>query len=354
MDTKVRALATAALAIVLAASLFPGVPSGAGAATGDPFFSEYVEGPSGTFAKAIEIYNPGPAPIDLAASFFAVEVIRDGVNGFASIPLTGTVAAGDVFVLAHPSSVAAVLAQADQLDVRFDINGNDGVVLRRNTTYLDVIGQAFVDPGAAGWGQPPTSTTDSVLRRKPSVTSGDTNGDDTFDPASEWDGLANTDFSGLGVHAIDGPSSGGTVDADVTMAASAACLELSETSISFGTLGFGAEDQPASPSVTLTNCATASETLLASATDAVGLIAGWTLVDSSATCADTLGIDNYRLDLHSPELAAPVSLANLGKSVGNLTAGAATVHTAHIFTPCPGSSGDGETLTFQINYLATE
>ncbi len=350
----IQRVAPTFLAGLLAVSVLVGGPNVARAAGTELFFSEYAEGPTATFAKAVEIYNPTGLPINLAD--YVVEVYVNGSTTPTPIALSGTIAAGDVFVVAHPSSVAGVLAVADLQTATLNHNGNDMIVLRRTAgAIVDAIGQSAVDPGITGWGTPPLNTTDSVLRRMPSITAGDSDPSNAFDPAAEWDPFSNTDFSGLGSHAIDGGgSSGGTVSADVTLAAAAACLELSATAISFGTLGFGAEDQPATPDVTLTNCATTTSTLLASATDAVGPTASWTLVDSPATCADTLGIDNYRLNLQSADLTGPVSLGSTSKTVQSLAGGAATTHTAHIYTPCPGSSGDGEILTFQINYLATE
>jgi hypothetical protein len=318
-----------------------------------------VEGPSGTFAKAIEIYNPTAAPIDL--SVYNLMVFTNGSTTPSVVSLSGAapLVAGDVYVLANPSSVAAVLAVADQLSATLDFNGNDMVVLQRGDTgqFVDAIGQVGVDPGAGGWGQPPLNTTDSVLRRLPSIAAGDSDPQDAFDPGLEWEPVANTDFSGLGAHAIDGEgSSSGTVNADVTMAAAAACLELSTTSISFGTLGFDARDVAASPSITLTNCSTNVGTLLARGSDATGPTAAWTLVDDNSTCSDSLGIDRYRLNLSGPDVGG-VGIAPLGttnRTIQSLAAGGSSTHVATIWTPCAGSSGDGETLTFQINYLATE
>ena len=54
---------------------------------------------------------------------------------------------------------------------------------------LDSIGQVGVDPGTE-WGTGLTSTADNTLRRKATVTAGDPNGADAFDPAAEWDGFA--------------------------------------------------------------------------------------------------------------------------------------------------------------------
>jgi plastocyanin len=147
----------------------------------------------------------------------------------------------------------------------------------------------------------------------------------------------------------------GTVSADVTVPSSAACLELSVTSISFGTLPLGAEDQPATPSVIVTNCSGLAGTLLASGTNAVSAAPGasWSLVDSAATCADTLGTDSYHLSLASAE-ANPVALGTTNKQVQTLAAGASTTHVAHIDTACPGSSGAGEIMGMVITFLVTE
>jgi hypothetical protein len=148
-----------------------------------------------------------------------------------------------------------------------------------------------------------------------------------------------------------GGSDTGTVAAQVTVPAAAACLELSTNAIDFGTLALGAEDQPATPAVTVTNCSTASETILASGTDATASGAAWALVGGSATCADSLGLDAYRLGLQGS--AATVGLSTTNTSLGTLAAGATGSHTARIFTACPGSSGAGAVMGLSIVFLAT-
>ena len=62
-----------------------------------------------------------------------------------------------------------------------------------------MIGQIGFDPGTE-WGTGLTSTADNTLRRKATVSGGDTNGSDVFDPAIEWDGFATDTFDGLGSH----------------------------------------------------------------------------------------------------------------------------------------------------------
>ena len=146
---------------------------------------------------------------------------------------------------------------------------------------------------------------------------------------------------------------GGTVDAQVSVQAAAACLQLSTSAISFGTLALGAEDASATPSITVTNCADTNESVMASGTNATGTNAAWTLVDSAGTCADTLGTDNYHLDLLATGAPTPVRLGTSNKDLGTLAAGTGAEQTARISTACPGSTGAGTTMSMQISFLAT-
>jgi hypothetical protein len=145
----------------------------------------------------------------------------------------------------------------------------------------------------------------------------------------------------------------GTVDAEVTVAQAAACIELSVSSIGFGTLALGAENAPGTPGIAISNCGDADATLLASGTNATGTGATWNLIDSAATCADTLGTDNYHLSLATPLGASIATLSTSNKEVGTLAAAGSVDHVARISTACPGSSGAGQTMSMSINYLAT-
>ena len=133
------------LAVLVLACALAGAP-GAFAAPSDLFFSEYIEGSSNN--KALEIFNGTGASIDLAAQGYNVQMYFNG-NPLSTLTvnLTGTVAAGDVFVLAQSTAGAAILAQADQTSSASWFNGDDAVVLRKGTTILDVIGQIGVGPG---------------------------------------------------------------------------------------------------------------------------------------------------------------------------------------------------------------
>lgn len=168
------------------------------AATSELFFSEYIEGSSNN--KALEIYNDTGAPVDLAAGSYNVQMFFNGnTTAGLTINLTGTVANGDVYVLAQSSADATILAQADQTNGAGWFNGDDAVVLRKGTTVVDAIGQVGFDPGTE-WGTGLVSTADNTLQRRTTICQGDFNGGDVFDPSLEWDGFATNTFSGLGGH----------------------------------------------------------------------------------------------------------------------------------------------------------
>lgn len=184
--------------------LVASIPMGAtpaAAATEDLFLSEYIEGSSNN--KALEIYNGTGSAVDLAGGGYNVQMFFNGsATAGLTINLTGTVADGDVFVLAQSSANAAILAQADQTNGSGWFNGDDAVVLRKGTTVLDVVGQIGFDPGTE-WGSGLTSTADNTLARAATVCAGDPDGSNVFDPAVEWVGSATDTVTGLGAHTAD-------------------------------------------------------------------------------------------------------------------------------------------------------
>lgn len=222
-----RRLAPSCLLLALLVPLVFALGSARAAPT-ELFFSEYIEGSSNN--KALEIFNGTGAPIDLAANGYSVQMCFNGNAACTlTINLSGTVASGDVFVLAQSAASPVILAQADQTNGSGWFNGDDAVLLRRGATVIDSIGQLGVDPGTE-WGAGLTSTADNTLRRKSAIEAGDANAGDPFDPAVEWDGFATDDFAGLGAHVVSTdaapqvsstvPSAGATgvaVDTDVTV-----------------------------------------------------------------------------------------------------------------------------------------
>ena len=168
----------------------------AGAATPtELFFSEYVEGSS--FNKALEIYNGTGAAVNLATDSYNVFMSFNGGTSTFTINLTGSVADGDVYVVAPTNATdPTILAQADQLAGTSWFNGDDAVLLRKGTTVIDAFGQVGVDPGTEWSG----GGLDDTLRRKASVCAGDTDPNNAFDASVEWDSFANNTFGGLGAH----------------------------------------------------------------------------------------------------------------------------------------------------------
>ncbi|WP_162932519.1 Calx-beta domain-containing protein [Solimonas sp. K1W22B-7] len=206
-------------ALPLFAAVLAALSTTAAAGPNDVFFSEYAEGSSNN--KVLEIYNNTGASIDLAAAAYKIRVYANGaVAPGSTFNLSGTLAAGGVHVVAHASTASpCLLSPAANQAIALNYNGNDAVELVRGAgnEVLDVIGQVGVDPGAAGWGTDPANTTDNTIRRKTTVTSGDTSGGDAFDPSTQWDGYAVNTCDGFGTHTINpGATSFSIDDASVT------------------------------------------------------------------------------------------------------------------------------------------
>jgi Ca2+-binding RTX toxin-like protein len=219
------AAVAAGLVLTLSASRAASTPT-------ELFFSEYVEG-SGS-SKALEIYNGTGAPVTLTGAYSIAIYSNGSPTASSTIPLTGTVANGDVFVLARSTADPAVLAAADQLTSNFLYNGNDAVALVKAGVPVDVIGQIGTDPGVE-WGTGDAGTADDTLRRKAPVAAGDPNGADGFDPAVEWDGFPIDTFDGLGTHSLDDGGGGGE-NAAPTAAPDTATLDEDEGPASIAVL----------------------------------------------------------------------------------------------------------------------
>lgn len=205
MSTRAAVSRLSAIALLVL-----GFASGSASAASELFFSEYIEGSSNN--KALEIYNGTGAAVDLAAGNYVIQMYFNGNTAPATtIVLTGTVADGDVFVLAQSAASAAILAQADQTSGASFYNGDDAIVLRKGGaagTIVDAIGQIGVDPGTQ-YGAGLASTADNTLRRKAGIVQGDVNAGDAFDPAVEWDGFATDTFDGLGSYVAGNGGGGG-------------------------------------------------------------------------------------------------------------------------------------------------
>jgi predicted extracellular nuclease len=171
----------------------------------DLLISEYAEGSSNN--KAVEIYNGTGAGVDLAAGGYKLQLYFNGSSAVgATINLSGTLAAGDVFVVANSSETLIDDSVIDLRSGSLTFNGDDAVVLANGSGVVDSIGQVGFDPGTQ-WGTPPASTLDHTIRRDCSVAAGDSVTSDAFDPSLEWDGFDIDTFGGLGARDC---GSGGT------------------------------------------------------------------------------------------------------------------------------------------------
>lgn len=161
----------------------------------DLFFSEYVEGTSNN--KALEIYNPTAASVDLTGYSIILYTNGSSIPG-NTLLLSGTISPGDVYVVANPSAGSAINAEKDTASNATNFNGNDAIGLYNGTTLIDLIGEIGFDPGASGWTVGSGSTLNSTLVRKASVNEGST---DWTVGVSQWDVLA-VDVIQLGSHTM--------------------------------------------------------------------------------------------------------------------------------------------------------
>jgi endonuclease I/chitodextrinase len=164
-------------------------PGGTGNGTAtELLISEYVEGSSNN--KALEIANFTGATVDLSA--YSLKKATNGGGAFSStLSLSGNLANGQVYVIAHGSANATIQGVADLTNSGvMSFNGNDAVGLFKNDVLIDLLGDASSSSNFAQ---------NVTLQRKSSVAS-----PNTSYTVAEWDSLATDTFSGLGNHSIDG------------------------------------------------------------------------------------------------------------------------------------------------------
>ncbi len=170
------------------------------------FFSEYVEPGSAAFRnRVIEIYNGTGRSIDLGEEGYSLSVhyfVGTERGGDFPHALEGVVQNGDVFVVTRDDADdPTVLAEKNQgLNAStFTFNGDDTVLLTKNGMVVDAVGQLDADPGDA-WGFNTETSQNNTLRRLSDVRTGDPVETDAFDPATEWKGFGESNFSGIGWH----------------------------------------------------------------------------------------------------------------------------------------------------------
>lgn len=166
----------------------------------DLFFSEYIEGSS--YNKAIEIFNGTGASVDLS-DYTLYLYSNGGTTPNTTLALEGFLANNAVYVIAHSSANAQILAAADVTSGVANHNGDDTLGLWKESTasYVDIFGRIGEDPGDF-WGTDPLVTKDKTLVRKSTVGSGiSTNPASGFPTLStEWESYPMDTSSYLGSH----------------------------------------------------------------------------------------------------------------------------------------------------------
>ena len=159
-------------------------------ATNTIIITEYVEGSGSN--KAVEISNLGTEDVDLGAGKYKLALFGNGdttEHETRKIEFTGVLKAGASFVAYNDSAEDQFkFTDADKgaaSEVTF-YNGDDALVLTRDGEVVDSFGRVGEDPGSE-WtdaNNPDWSTANKTLRRKASITTGDTVNDDEF-PGSD-------------------------------------------------------------------------------------------------------------------------------------------------------------------------
>jgi hypothetical protein len=181
----------------------------------DLIFSQYVEG-SG-LNKYLEIFNGTCSNVDLSG--YEIRAYHNGASLAGAptftIALTGTLLAGDAFVVAHPSATAWT-GTPNLISPNLQFNGDDALVLFKlsTTSAVDIFGSVGNDPGSS-WRDSDSlsstyrwSTENKTLVRKPCVYSGITVNPDLAGIGgfptlfTEWDTLSVDSITGLGAHSI--------------------------------------------------------------------------------------------------------------------------------------------------------
>jgi hypothetical protein len=195
----------------------------------DLFISEYIEGSSNN--KAVEIFNGTGADVDLS-DYELWRVSNGGTWAEATLSLSGTLADGDVYVIANASANASILAVADITNGIVSWNGDDAVGLAKSGVLIDAIGEDGADPGS-GWDVAGVTdgTANRTLIRKSTIISPNTNwassaGTDAAD--SEWTVNATDFVADLGSHTFNGGGGGNDTDSEIYDPA----VQIAATSIS--------------------------------------------------------------------------------------------------------------------------
>ncbi|MDD1782130.1 ExeM/NucH family extracellular endonuclease [Enterovibrio sp. ZSDZ35] len=170
-------------------------------ASADILITEYVEGSSNN--KAIELTNTGGADASLDGLF--IKVASNGNTSFnGSVSLSGTLPAGDSYVVANSSAASDILDVAQQTSGSVNFNGNDVVALvDASDNVLDGLGQLGNSDSFGA----------NVTLRRTEGSGARTDLSSAFNASEQWQSFASDTFDGLGcsgIGACDGGGGGNT------------------------------------------------------------------------------------------------------------------------------------------------
>ncbi len=167
------------------------------AANANLVITEYIEGSSNN--KALEISNVGTSTIDLDAADYKLRRYNNGgTDAGATETLTGTIAAGKSIIF-HNGGAADEFKKGTESTITY-FNGDDALVLTKDDVVIDRFGKLGEDPGSA-WTDPNNadfSSANKTLRRKASVTTGDTDAAAAFPSGDQWAVFDTDTADGLG------------------------------------------------------------------------------------------------------------------------------------------------------------
>ena len=146
---------------------------------------------------------------------------------------------GKIFIISNSGSDPVILGLTDlSNNIVGNFNGDDPLVLKKNGVIIDSIGQIGTDPGT-NWSANGVNTSEMTLVRKSTVTTGDTDPKDVFDPSVDWIAYPQNTFSYLGSHTMEasGPVDPKTVAAVTASSTSQYVVENTEIKLSTETAG---------------------------------------------------------------------------------------------------------------------
>ena len=164
-----------------------------------PFFSKYFESATGN-TKVVEIFNPTATPIDLS-TLRVVLYAANATTPTTTANLTGTLAAGDVYVIANTGVTdTGVQAAADLISNVCFFNGAQSIGLFSGTDTLDVIGVIGRAPAGTGWSLATSSATtrDNSLVRLPTTGGGNPRWFGATGAYNTWQAQGADNFAGVG------------------------------------------------------------------------------------------------------------------------------------------------------------